>query len=197
LQDPFLRLTGPSRAILAAEEVTFEVELKIKYGAEYQNTATLSSNYRCWSVHDNNPKIGRGCCTTQISLERFGRAIQATIVGVHVIEGGWPFKDGGRVSCFMSSSKHREVVLVDSCGGETPVGSDNYFHLSRNVVTVQLDETLRVVVQGNSESDGQAQEGHVVFPVKNCQISEGECSVGRSKVKVVVAWSLLVRPEDL
>uniref|UniRef100_M8BMJ7 DUF6598 domain-containing protein n=1 Tax=Aegilops tauschii TaxID=37682 RepID=M8BMJ7_AEGTA len=42
-KDPFLHLTGPSRAILAEYPVDFEVELRIKDGAEPQDKALMSS----------------------------------------------------------------------------------------------------------------------------------------------------------
>jgi hypothetical protein len=196
LQDLFLRLTGPSRAIVAAEDVTFEVELLIKYGVEFEHTAVLACDYRRHFVYDDAPELRGGCCTARLSLEQFGRAIQATIMGVRIVEGGSAFKDGGRVSCSLSSTP-REVVLLDCHGGEKFVGSDGYFCLSRNVVSVKLQGTLRVVIQAYSESaSGQAQEGHVEFPVKHSQTSEGECFVGNSKVQVVVVWSLLVTDKE-
>jgi hypothetical protein len=63
-------------------------------------------------------------------------------MGVRIVEGGSAFKDGGRVSCSLSSTP-REVVLLDCHGGEKLVGSDGYFCLSRNVVSLKLQGTLR------------------------------------------------------
>ncbi|KAM0829756.1 hypothetical protein ACQ4PT_066677 [Festuca glaucescens] len=41
-KDPFLRLTGPSRAILAVDPADFEVELKIDEGSESRDRASIS-----------------------------------------------------------------------------------------------------------------------------------------------------------
>ncbi|XP_037480815.1 uncharacterized protein LOC119358302 [Triticum dicoccoides] len=90
-----------------------------------------------------------------------------------------------------------EIVLLDCRGDdEVRVGSDGYLHLSRNVVSVQSQGTMVVVIRTYLESGHAAQDSKVEFPAKLCQTSESECSVGNSKVKIVVAWSLLVKEKQ-
>ena len=84
------------------------------------------------------------------------------------------------------------IVPVLMLKKKSPVGSDGYFGLARNVVSAELQSTLKVVIQAQSWRHGGAQ-GHVEFPVQQyCQTSKGSCVVGMCKVEVVVAWSLLV-----
>lgn len=199
--DPFLRLTGPSRAILASNPVTFEVELKTVYpGAEPDPQGALLSCVYDWrAVQDTTPMFLGYACSAQLSLEQLPRAIQATIMGVHIVDGSWPPKYGCRVSCSLSAPDDptpREVLLLDCSRSDaekkSPVGSDGYFGLARNVISAELQSTLKVVIQAQSWRHGGAQ-GHVEFPVQQyCQTSKGSCVVGMCKVEVVVAWSLLV-----
>lgn len=116
--DPFLRLTGPSRAILASNPVTFEVELKTVYpGAEPDPQGALLSCVYDWrAVQDTTPMFLGYACSAQLSLEQLPRAIQATIMGVHIVDGSWPPKYGCRVSCSLSAPDDptpREVLLLD------------------------------------------------------------------------------------
>jgi hypothetical protein len=193
LQDPFLHLIGPSRAILATDHVNFEVKLEI-------NTVdTLISFSNRYDGADNTSSLlFRGhCCTAELSLGRLSTPLQATIVGVCIVEGRWPFKNGCRVVCSSSTAGEimpREVVLLDYRGKRMRVGWDGYLHLSRNVVSVELQGTLKVVIQAYSEPVGhRAKEGHVVFPAQQCQTTKGQCFVGITKLEIIVAWSLLVK----
>lgn len=195
-----MRLTGPSRAIVAVDRVMFEVELKIKYrGADQrQEKASLTCSYNYGSARDTTPLFSGYCCAACLTLEQLPRAIQATVVGVRVVEGGWPFKYGCRVSCSFSADADAEdpspweVVLLNCRYDESPVGSDGYFRLSRNVVSIELQSTMKVIIQAHSRSGHKVPKGHVEFPVQHCQTSKGSCLVGNSRVEVVVAWSLIV-----
>ena len=146
LQDPFLYLTGPSRAILAAEDVIFEVELQMKDGAGYPHTAVLAGSYRYHSVCDESPEIARGCCTAKLSLKQLSNAIQATIVDVHI--DGLTFEHGCQVFCYAFSAAaedgirmHRKFGLLD-CGPEVMhPGSPDCFRLSRKVVSMESQGT--------------------------------------------------------
>uniref|UniRef100_A0ACD5XV93 Uncharacterized protein n=1 Tax=Avena sativa TaxID=4498 RepID=A0ACD5XV93_AVESA len=139
-KDPFLHLTGPSRAILAVDPVDFEVELKINKGLEFRERVLISLHNRYYAT-DNASIFLRGPeCTAELSIERLATPLRATIVGARVVEGGWPFKHGCRVVCspFVAAAEAmpREVVLLDYHGKRMRVGWDRYLHLSRNVISV-------------------------------------------------------------
>ncbi|XP_044454419.1 uncharacterized protein [Triticum aestivum] len=197
-EDPFLHLTGPSRAIVADEPVFFQIELKLKYGAQFKDTAlfTAYQRYRPMKRYDIM-LINSRCCTAEISLERFAPSIQATIVGVRVVEGE-SFNYGCKVSCFFFPVEALlgsavEVVLLDCSGERMHAGLDGYLPLSRNVMSVGLQGTLRVVIGAYSKSKPSISRiNHVDFPVQQCQTTMLKCHVGSSKVEIVVAWSRLV-----
>uniref|UniRef100_R7W5M1 DUF6598 domain-containing protein n=1 Tax=Aegilops tauschii TaxID=37682 RepID=R7W5M1_AEGTA len=202
-KDPFLHLIGPSRAIVAEEPVMFQIELKLKYGANFKDTASFTSNqsYRSIMPYDTMQIYNR-CCTAEISLGRVAPAIQATIVGVCVTKGEWPFKYGCKVSCFFSPADategcEAEVVLLDRRAKRMRAGSDGYLSLSRNVVSVGLQGTLRVITEAYSESGlNIVRKYHAEFPIQQSQIDSRECSVDGSTLKIVVAWSRLVIDKD-
>jgi hypothetical protein len=188
-------LTGPSRAIVALDNVDFEVELRIKEGEGYQDKELISLSKRydgtCTPLMFEN-----SLCKAVLKLEQLSRAVQASIVGVCVVEGKWPFEYGCRVACSLAAAAD-EVVLFD-CRGDTTsnevhVGSNGYLHLSRNVVSVQSQGTLKVVIGSYLKSGRAAQSWNFDFTAQHCQTSERECLVGTTKVKVVIAWSLLVK----
>ncbi|XBI59517.1 hypothetical protein VPH35_040562 [Triticum aestivum] len=198
--DPFLLLTGPSRAIVAADMVKFEIELRIMYaGADTKDTVLFSSTYNYYSMQQYaNPRIHSCCGMLELSVERLTRAVQATIVGVRVVEGEWPFQYRCRVSCYLSPDDDlvpttpTEVVLVNCKVEEMEKQSDGYVNLSRNVVSVQLEQTLEVVIQAYSESGPEYLHNvEADFPVQQCQTTKRLCTVGNSTVEIVVAWSLL------
>ncbi|KAM3371158.1 hypothetical protein ACQJBY_018502 [Aegilops geniculata] len=198
--DPFLLLTGPSRAIVAADTVKFEVELRIMYaGADTKDTVLFSSTYNYYSMQQYaNPRIHSCCGMLELSVGRLTRAVQATIVGVCVVEGEWPFQYGCRVSCYLSPDEDlvpttpTEVVLVNCKAEEMEEQSDGYVNLSRNVVSVQLEQTLKVVIQAYSESGLEYLHNvEADFPVQQCQTTKRLSTVGNSTVEIIVAWSLL------
>uniref|UniRef100_A0A453DK58 DUF6598 domain-containing protein n=1 Tax=Aegilops tauschii subsp. strangulata TaxID=200361 RepID=A0A453DK58_AEGTS len=89
-KDPFLHLTGPSRAILAEYPVDFEVELRIKDGAEPQDKALMSSTNHHHFGGDT--ALFLGClCSAEVGLQTVRSAIQATILSIRVVGGGFPF----------------------------------------------------------------------------------------------------------
>ncbi|XP_048557785.1 uncharacterized protein LOC125538556 [Triticum urartu] len=128
-EDPFLHLTGLSRAIVADEPVFFQIELKLKYGAQFKDIAlfTAYQRYRPVKQYDTM-HINSCCCTAEISLERLSPSIQATIVGVRVVKGE-PFNYGCKVSRSFSpldvmEGCTEEVVLLDCSGERMHAGLD-------------------------------------------------------------------------
>jgi hypothetical protein len=64
--------------------------------------------------------------------------------------------------------------------------------LSRQVVSVELEGSLKVVVDAYSSSGDIAAQGHVSFTPETCNVSRERFYVGDAQVEVSVAWSLLV-----
>ncbi|KAM3365101.1 hypothetical protein ACQJBY_015082 [Aegilops geniculata] len=209
LEHPFLRLTGPSRAIVALDEVDLEVQLKVKGTTRSLDRALISRRLTYSGGYQGglDSFVFTNClCTVELSLERLTETVQATILGVRVVEGGpWPFDYGGRVICSSAPQDDKvmatnsgtdplpkQVVLVDSDGGEMPRGSDGYLDLSRHVVSVELEETLKFVIQVYTES-GDIQQYLANFTPKHCNIDKGKCLIGASEVEITIAWSRLVQ----
>jgi hypothetical protein len=72
-------------------------------------------------------------------------------------------------------------------------GFDGYYiDLSRQVVSVELEGSLKVVVDAYSSSGDIAAQGHVSFTPETCNVSRERFYVGDAQVEVSVAWSLLV-----
>ncbi|XP_048558281.1 uncharacterized protein LOC125538989 [Triticum urartu] len=206
-EDHFLRLTGPSRAIVAVDDVDFEVQLKVKGSSRSRDRALMSHCFTyAGGYHEglHTTFSSNSFCTVEFSYERLTETVQATILSARVVEGApWPFEYGGRVMCSsppreVTDSLSRQVVLVDSRrsdgGGEMPMGSDGFLDLSRHVVSIELEESLQIVVQAYSQSgDAIARQGSVRFRTKYCNISRAICEIGDSKVEITVAWSQLAK----
>ncbi|XP_044968973.1 uncharacterized protein LOC123428956 [Hordeum vulgare subsp. vulgare] len=196
-KDPFLHLTGPSRAILAEYPVDFEVELRIKDGAESQDKELMSSTNHHHFCGDT--ALFLGClCSAVVGLETIRSAVQATILSIRVVGGRSPFQFGVQVACSSSTEgviadACRQVVLLNSVEKIPEDGLDGYLPLSRNVVTVKSKGSLRINIKCYTESGQDAHEVQLDFPAQHCQISTQECTIGDSKLQVVIAWSLLVR----
>ncbi|KAM3388919.1 hypothetical protein ACQJBY_011195 [Aegilops geniculata] len=207
-EDPFLHLTGPSRAIVCEEPVHVEIKLKVKGGTESEDIALMT---RVWYYSGNvsctlyTPLVG-GLCTMVLSSEELHESVQATIVGIRLrVPEETPslFKNGGRVVCFslprkgrprkgrLPNSTHplfRQVVLQD---GAMTSCSKGYLNLSRHVVSVKLCGTLEVVIHANSQSG--AVKGEVSIKAQNCNITQDVCHLGDSELEITVAWSRLVQ----
>ncbi|XP_020173918.1 uncharacterized protein [Aegilops tauschii subsp. strangulata] len=195
-KDPFLHLTGPSRAIVADEPVDFEVELKIKFGTDQsQDIALISATNHYTSRGDAAFFSGRSCSAT-LRLETVPRAAQATILSIRVVGGVSLFEFGGRVACSFSTEEYvdptsEQVVLVESA--EKIPEDDGYLTLSRKVVTAGLQGGLQVAIQAYGGSDRPSVSGLLYFPSQYCRVSRRTCLVGGFEVEVTVAWSWFVQ----
>lgn len=190
-RDPFLHLTGPSRAIVATHPVDFEIQLKVKgRGRNASEDRVLMWQTFVYSGNETTTTLlSNDYCKIMLQCAKLENTVQATVVAVRVInwrKRAWPFNNGGKVYCVAKGSlKEEEVVLQDQL--EASTSHDGYLDLSRRVVSVELNGQLRVSISSSKRT------GHVLFPAQECKSSRRKCRLGPYEVEVTVAWSLVVR----
>lgn len=89
VEDPFLHLTGPSRAVVAMDHADFEVQLKIKGATESGDRVLITRCFTCSRGYPEGLDTARtsNCfCTVELSFERLTKTVQATRVFV-VLKG--------------------------------------------------------------------------------------------------------------
>ncbi|XBI58412.1 hypothetical protein VPH35_039645 [Triticum aestivum] len=203
---PYLRLTGPSSAIVFEDSVIFEIQLKLRGNTMSQDRALLTGmkNY-----HAGKGTISfKNCfCTAEVSLEVIQQTVQATILGVRLKGGPWPSIYGGRVVCFAPEiidgqvtgrpdAQPGEVVLLDSRCGAMPMASAGYLLISRQVVSVEIQGSLKVVLQTYSASGDIDSETQVCFAPEYSNARVTTCKLSGVEVEMTVAWSRMVTEKD-
>ncbi|KAK1609251.1 hypothetical protein QYE76_032924 [Lolium multiflorum] len=206
--DPFLRLIGPSRAVVYTDMVHFEIQLKVKGTTKSQDVALITEGCDYHEPFGDGPSTFcfKNCfCTMELCMQVVRITTQATILGVQVVGGGqWPFEYGARVTCSALPGKwvvtdnrltcvtypaSGEIVMVDSKDGAMLGGSDGYLHLPRNVISVETQGRLDVKIQAYSKSGEIAAHENIRFQPKFSKISLGKCFIRGIAVVITVAWS--------
>nr|CAB3451068.1 unnamed protein product [Digitaria exilis] len=194
IKDPYLALTGPSRAVGMNEPVTIEAELKVKGAVKSKDTyfileaKTVPLN---WGVGDVE-FIGTRGSRLKISLGELHNCVEATLF-LRVIGGTWPAGLQGHFAASTAESPKKKVLLIafGGDGGESVRGDGNMTHL-RHVISVEESGELIVSVQ--AWRDGQALvDQEVRFKAKLSGRSFGSLNVCSCHVGVLVAWSR-IRP---
>ncbi|VAI63847.1 unnamed protein product [Triticum turgidum subsp. durum] len=209
-QDPYLLLTGPSRAIVIIDPITIEFQLKVKSKTDLEEDEMLAFgifNYPQTYLATHVIRSGILCdrCTIELAYAPLDPSVEATIIGVRIIDGVWPEGLRGRVVAEVTTVREGEVLLLDSRDGTMPISpSTGAVELSRRVVSVDLDGGKLVVSmvaspQITDKEDGDdgggaavvVARGEAVFAPERAGTSNGACDLGFCKVEVVVAWSLV------
>lgn len=191
-KDPFLLLTGPSRAVVYLGPITFEVQLKVKGEGESEDEMLAFGVFYYGDGNACARKLSMCVpykrCTIEYEVALRPRSVEATI-SVKVIDGSWPENHHGQVVA-LTSGVDGKVILLHSRDGELPVGPDGAIELSRRVVSVDLREKLMVDV--DASLSGFLARGTAEFKPENSGMSHGICDLGSCKIQVTVAWSLFV-----
>uniref|UniRef100_A0ACD5VEH7 Uncharacterized protein n=1 Tax=Avena sativa TaxID=4498 RepID=A0ACD5VEH7_AVESA len=195
--DPYLLLTGPSRAIVFLDRPVFEINLKVKgHQSESEDKETLI-HQTYWYNNGTVGSRGRSCsnklCKINFNLMELHETVQATVMSVRIIRGSWPSDSAGQVFCHDGSSPDKVIMLLDFPDGKNPpVDQDGYLELSRRVVSVHLRDDMTVSVSANSETGLIGSSGAVSFTAGSHGVVERKCQLGdKCQLKIQVAWSLL------
>lgn len=193
LQDAVLELTGPSRAILLMDPHAFEIDLKVRgeespsedkalcYNAFiYNNIAHMSkaSYARTEVVSDEHSTI-------EVRFAHLGATVEATIE-IFVVSGSHDFK--ARFTA-RTATIDEDMVLLDSSSGKVDITETGKVVLKRRIVTVEERGMLLLGVEA-ADSISVVQKQIKLKP--RCALrSQGNFDLGFSRLRVVVAWSLL------
>uniref|UniRef100_A0A0E0F1B9 DUF6598 domain-containing protein n=1 Tax=Oryza meridionalis TaxID=40149 RepID=A0A0E0F1B9_9ORYZ len=195
-EDSCLLLTGPSRAVVVIDPVTFEVELKVRGTTKAEDKVLILKVFMHHTVYPytKNTRMIRRCLSSkhgelEFTCAALVRTVEATMES---IQGSWSDHLRGVVFCRTASVEGGDIVLLDSRDGRMPINCDGAVELSRRVVSVELRGELSVVVvaQANESSDIVSRD-KVVFTPDKAGRSSGVLNLGFCKVKATVCWSLL------
>jgi hypothetical protein len=94
----------------------------------------------------------------------------------------------------MASLDDLVMELLDSRDGTVTITSDGAVELSRRVVSVEADRELKLLVDAwqSGNKANVVGKGQVTFTPGKSGRSECMCDVGFCKMRVTVAWSLVV-----
>uniref|UniRef100_A0ACD5XGE1 Uncharacterized protein n=1 Tax=Avena sativa TaxID=4498 RepID=A0ACD5XGE1_AVESA len=194
-ENPYLELTGPSRAVVAFGSVDLEVMLQVKRGGQAKDKCI---SYLVVS-YDGCPSRMESCVlkrvrpnkrsTVELTFGSIYRSVEATI-SVQVVGGSWTDGFRGEFTASTISLDDMKIQLLAFGDGKLlPVAADGMVKL---VVSVELKGELRVSVRAVGVGD-EAVEKWVtkVFRAQKASRSKAYLEVGSCKVKVTIAWSLL------
>ncbi|KAF7024203.1 hypothetical protein CFC21_036581 [Triticum aestivum] len=209
-QDPYLLLTGPPRAIVIIDPITIEFQLKVKSKMDPKEDEMLAFgifNYPQTYLATHVIRSGILCdrCTIELAYAPLDPSVEATVIGVRIIDGVWLEGLRGRVVAEVTTVREGEVLLLDSREGKMPISpSAGAVELSRRIVSVDLEGGKLVVSVVASPQTAAKEEGddgggaavvvargEAVFAPERAGTSNGTCDLGFCKVEVAVAWSLV------
>ncbi|KAL6629691.1 hypothetical protein ACP70R_029456 [Stipagrostis hirtigluma subsp. patula] len=194
-EDPYLLLTGPTRAVVVCDSVYFEVVLKVKGSIESEDKdlsflgVPLTDTQDGYDTRLINRDYTSKLSTLELTFGYVVRSVEATIK-VQVTDGSWLGGFRGRVAAHTSSLEHNEVLLLDSGDEKMPIDVDGTINLSRCVASVEFDGELKVsvVVFGIDRDEIKVVRA---FRPKMAGTSIDKFEVDFCKMKVTVSWSYL------
>jgi hypothetical protein len=189
MQDPYLVLTGPTRAVAVSGDPSyFEVKLKLKGTVEPEDKdfSLFASTYVSHSI---KRVFTSKLSTLEMSVQELFYSVEATI-SVEVIDGSWPDGFLGEFSASTDSLPDMKVNLLKCVDEKLPAGADGKIQLTRRVVSVELDGFLKVSIIAHCVNV-KPKICEAIFAPERCGTSfNSEIEVGSCRMKVTVCWSL-------
>ncbi|KAL6870601.1 hypothetical protein ACP4OV_014449 [Aristida adscensionis] len=197
--DPYLALTGPTRAVVWLDPVTIEVKLTVKGTTESNDkdlsflAVPLSCSQKLHSyrfITDHTSRLS----TLEFTLGHIINSVEATIF-VEVTDASWPDGFCGQFAALTTgvcgdSIDHEEIILLDSGGEKLPASEDGQIMLSRRVVSVEIRGKLKFRVKAWQDGNNVVEKEKVFRPRQNSRTS-GVLRLGSCAIKVTVAWPLI------
>ena len=193
MQDPYLALTGPTRAVVPDQEtdVVVEIDLKVRGKVESED------RYLSFLVDPLPAMPGFGvinwtlnskCSSMKLTVACIMNSVEATIF-IRVIKGSWPDGVHGQITALCPLVGHEKLVLLEFGADDVPVSGRGYVELSRQVVSVSLDNEL--VVSCNACKDGILVEQDSLFKPALAGGSRVPLLLGTCEMEILVVWSVL------
>jgi len=215
MQDPYLVLTGPTRAVLLWDPVTIEVYLKVKGPSELEDkTLCFHAKEILCLTRVNSCLLHRTWTskfsTLELTLGHINFSVEATI-SVRVVDGPWPDGFHGQFAACMVSTdcedkvpaiggstsvNDKEIVLLSFGDERVPAMVDGMIELSRHVVSVEVKSKLKVSVNAWQDDDNVVKTWEE-FSAKETGRSFGTLDIVFCKMDVIVAWSLVTSDPEL
>ncbi|KAE8813117.1 hypothetical protein D1007_09891 [Hordeum vulgare] len=192
--DPYLALTGPSRAVAVSMKPSdIEISLKVK-GATKSGDKDLSElvlGFRSGCVLSG--VYPSRLSTLEFKYDYIPCAVEATI-SIKVTGGSWPDGFRGVFTACDTADDDLKIKLLGFGDGGLPVGADGMIKLSRSVVSAGICEMLKVSAMAYPiNGDKVADSSEVALKPEMAGISSRVLKVGSCSMEVSVGWSLFCR----
>ncbi|XP_044957424.1 uncharacterized protein LOC123408368 [Hordeum vulgare subsp. vulgare] len=188
-EDPYLALTGPSRAIAVSIDPSYiEISLKVKGTTKAEDkdlsdlVVTYRSGYCLTGVYPSR------LSTLKFESGHIGFSVEATIC-IKLTGGSWPI--GFRSVFTAGTSADGDLIkLLDTGHDGLPADANGVIKLSRRVVSVGLENFLKVYLMAISINGKLVVENsEATFKPERAGISLIKLSLGCCSMEVTVAWS--------
>lgn len=191
-EDCYLALSGPTRAIVVSYDPTYvEVSLKVKGATESEDrdlsalVVVFRDGCRPQGVYPSR------LSTLEIKYAHIYHSVEATVF-IRIIGGSWPDGFRGVFSAASSSDDNLKFKLLDSEDGGLPVDANGVSALTRRVVSVGLERSLKISVMAFPVDKGYAAViSEAVLKPHRAGVSPPGINlcVGSCSMEVRVAWS--------
>ncbi|GJN32981.1 hypothetical protein PR202_gb21533 [Eleusine coracana subsp. coracana] len=198
LQNPYLVLSGPSRAIVLLDPVFFEILLKVKGAVESEDKILNfdTDKMECWDSLRSRMVYGTytyKLSTMELTLGTIDSSVEASIF-VRVLDGPLPGAFSVTASTNpkenppgLAETDHKYILLQKSM----LVSSVGDIKLSRSAVSVPITGELVVSLIAHKLSDGSMEFKDVYFEVRKDKKYNEKVKVGLYTMEISVAWSLI------